>query len=231
MEQVYSQTTTQTLTSTQIVSVTAVESATATVGPQFTQLEQILLTSKAPRAAFTQIAGSLTSASQDEDISSRFTVSLPFGVSIFDSLPSPDICIFVGGTIWFEACEELRNLRFEIYSMGNNFIHLGRPEGIDYYVTGTAPSRVVHIRFYTGNDYYEDVHDNYTATVFENAPGVVQLDYYKVFEDGNSASVQAAQFDPFRVLTYQLGGTNLIPGRRVTFYTKTGQLVEGMNGG
>jgi hypothetical protein len=71
------------------------------------------------------------------------------------------------------------------------FLNAGTSQSIYYASTGTAPNRELVFEYLTARCCYYTLTQTYHFQIvfFENAPGVVAIRYYQVWDGGNSATI------------------------------------------
>lgn len=152
--------------------------------------------------------GSLAGAVTDVD-ELNVQVVLPFQVGLY-GVRSSAVCVSDNSYIWFTdlGCDtnEQRGqtLLRPVSDQQNLYIFRGKPQGVDYEVKGSIPSRTARFRWYIGQGPQFGGSKNvwnFTATFYEERPGVVLFTYYQT--PLNEARVESFVTDQFRSEKFQ----------------------------
>lgn len=123
-------------------------------------------------------------------------MEIPFEFGIYGGY-SKKACMCVFGWMYTGGgCDSAQNYLVRAFSYNPNYLALsiikGTPTGIDYRVNGQAPSRSVVFRWYVAVDTVDHYY-NFTATFYENSPGLVAFNYLFMFENGKDGIVKVSQ--------------------------------------
>lgn len=190
-----------------------------------------------------QIAGSRESAPSDGGYA-RYSVTLPFSIGLFTYFDA-NVCIITSGVMQVGAdcnlcgsagdCGRYDQIGNNVIFPTNLQIQKGTVSGIDYRIDGVSPNRVVTFRWYMFNP--ANSRSNFSASYYENQPGVVLNTYFALSYDESTNSylrLEAGVFidpddgpDP---LGYNNVDKDLMPGATVLYDTNTRKvMVKGGN--